>query len=318
MKMDISVIVSTYNQPAWLEKVLLGYLNQDFRDFELIIADDGSEEETRKLIARFAKESDFPIRHLWHEDQGYRRSIILNAAVLASKGGYLIFSDGDCIPRRDFVKTHVELREEGAFLSGGSVYLSMDVSRAIGAEDISSGQFVDPAWLGAQGQPLGRHRLRLVPPGFQADVLDRLTTTKPTWNLNNASTWRDPLFAVNGMEMEMQYGGADRALGSRLENLGLKGKRARFRAVLLHLDHARPYKTKDSIQRNKGIRRRIEANREVRARDGLMELLTRRDESGFLEFGPGREEGGVPAWGSVPIGWGASGTGPGGGGEGHV
>jgi len=316
--MDISVIVSTYNQPAWLEKVLLGYAKQEFRDFELIIADDGSEEETRELIARFAQESDFPIRHLWHEDQGYRRSIILNAAVLASKGGYLIFSDGDCIPRRDFVGTHVELRELGAFLSGGSVYLSMEVSRAIGPEDISSGQFADPAWLRAQGQPLGRHRLRLVPAGFQAEVLDRLTTTNPTWNLNNASTWRDPLFAVNGMEMEMQYGGADRALGSRLENLGLKGKRARFRAVLLHLDHARPYKTKDSIQRNKGIRRRIETNKEVRARDGLMELLTRRDESGFLEFGPGREGGGIPAWGSVPFGWGKGVTGPGGEGGGHV
>lgn len=307
--MDISVIVSTYNQPAWLEKVLLGYSKQDFRDFELIIADDGSKDDTRELIARFAGESDFPIRHLWHEDQGYRRSIILNAAILASKGDYLIFSDGDCIPRQDFVRTHVELREPEVFLSGGSVYLSMEVSKAIGPEDVTSGRFADPAWLRDQGQPLGRHRLRLVPPGFQAQLLDRLTTTNPTWNLNNASTWRNPLFAVNGMEMEMQYGGADRALGSRLENLGLKGKLARFRAVLLHLDHARPYKTKESIQKNKGIRRGIEANREVRARDGLMELLTRRDEIGCLEFGSGREGGALPSWGPVPVGWGKGVTG---------
>jgi glycosyltransferase involved in cell wall biosynthesis len=302
--MDVSVIVSTYNQPAWLEKVLHGYVAQDFRDFELIVADDGSGEDTRDLISRFARCSPFPIRHLWHEDHGYRRSIILNAAILASRGGYLVFSDGDCIPRKDFVRTHVELREDQRFLSGGSVYLSREVSHSVAAEDVTHGRFADPGWLVKQGQRLGRHRLRLLAPGFGATLLDLLTTTRPTWNLNNASTWRDPLFAVNGMEMEMQYGGADRALGSRLENLGLTGKRARFRAVLLHLDHSRPYKTKESIQKNKGIRRRIETHREIRARDGLLELYSRRDEGGFLEFGPEARDGTAPAWGPVPVGWG--------------
>lgn len=302
--MSVSVIVSTYNQPAWLEKVLLGYSRQDFRDFELIIADDGSGDETRRLIAKLAGGSEIPIRHIWHRDQGYRRSIILNAAILASRGEYLVFSDGDCIPRRDFVRNHVDLRENGYFLSGGSVYLSMEVSRLIGPEDVVSGRFADPEWLTAQGQRLGRHRLRLVGPGLRAKLLDALTTTNPTWNLNNASTWRDPLFAVNGMEMEMQYGGADRALGSRLENLGLKGKRTRFRAVLVHLDHARPYKTKESIQKNKGIRRRIEGEGEIRARDGLLELFTRREAGGFVEYVPGSPEGRTPVWGPVPLGWG--------------
>ena len=301
--MNTSVIVSTYNQPAWLEKVLLGYSRQDFRGFELIIADDGSGEETRGLIAGFAEESDFSIRHIWHEDHGYRRSIILNAAILASRGEYLVFSDGDCIPRRDFVDVHRALRKPGYFLSGGSVYLSMEVSRAIEREDVLSGRFADPRWLKAQGQKLGRHRLRLMPSGLRATWLDRLTTTSPTWNLNNASTWRGPLFAVNGMEMEMQYGGADRALGSRLENLGMKRRRARFRAVLLHLDHSRPYKTKESIERNKEIRRRIESNREVRAGEGLLELFRRRDQCGFLEYGRDWEGGIPPNWGPLPDGW---------------
>lgn len=301
--MDVSVIISTYNQPAWLEKVLHGYIEQDYRAFELIVADDGSRDETRELIGRFSRESDLPIRHIWQADQGYRRSVILNAAILASRGGYLIFSDGDCIPRQDFVGTHLRLREPGAFLSGGSVYLSTEVSRALETEDVVTGRFADPRWLSERGEKLGRHRLRLTSPGRAATLLDHFTTTRPTWNLNNASTWRDPIFSVNGMEMEMQYGGADRALGSRLENLGIRGKRARFRAVLLHLDHARPYKTKESIQHNKGIRRRIEENRETRARDGLRELHDRRDESGFLEFGPGGSEGRTPRWGPIPEAW---------------
>lgn len=296
--MKTSVIVSTYNKVEWLEKVLWGYSRQDVRDFELIIADDGSREDTRELISRFAAESEFPIRHLWHADEGYRRSIILNAAIIASKGEYLIFSDGDCIPRTDFVRTHQELAEPGLFLSGGSVYLSLDMSLRITPEDVVSGRFADPGWLKSQGQELGRHGLRLVPRGWKADLLDRLTTTNPTWNLNNASTWREWIFASNGMESEMQYGGADRALGSRLENLGLRGRLARFRAVLLHLDHDRPYKTKDSIHKNKGIRRRIVKGRETRARDGLEELGARLDSGGFLEFGVGNEGGTEPDWNS--------------------
>jgi hypothetical protein len=146
------------------------------------------------------------------------------------------------------------------------------------------------------GQELGRHGLRLVQGNWKATLLDHLTTTRPTWNLNNASTWREWIFAANGMEAEMQYGGADRALGSRLENLGLRGKRIRFRAVLLHLDHDRPYKTKESILKNKGIRRQIVKEKETRARDGLAELMTKRARGGFLEFGPGREEGTEPVW----------------------
>ncbi len=298
--MKVSVIVSTYNQPAWLEKVLWGYSRQDFQDFELIVADDGSREETRNLIRRAAGEVAFPLRHLWHEDQGYRRSVILNAAILASGGDYLVFSDGDCIPRLDFVRTHVQMAEPGRFLSGGSVYLSMEVSRRISREDVLSGRFADPRWLRSRGQVLGRHGWRLLPGGRRAGLLDRLTPTKPTWNLNNASTWREPLFAVNGMEAEMQYGGADRALGSRLENLGLRGKRVRFRAVLLHLDHDRPYKTRESIEKNKGIRRRIVTGGETMARDGLAELQGRLAEAGVQEYGPGWEGGHCPNWGRLP------------------
>jgi len=296
MNVDVSVIVSTYNKVDWLEKVLWGYTRQDFRNFELVIADDGSREDTKKLILDFAQSADFPIRHLWHPDDGYRRSIILNAAILASKGEYLVFSDGDCIPREDFVRTHVELAEPNRFLSGGSVYLSMEVSTGISPEDVVSGRFADPGWLSGRGEKLGRHRLRLVSRDWRATLLDHVTTTNPTWNLNNASTWREWIFAANGMETEMQYGGADRALGSRLENLGLRGKRARFRAVLLHLDHDRPYKTKESIQKNKGIRRRIVKGGETRAQDGLAELIAERAAGGFLEFGPGNESGAEPSW----------------------
>ncbi len=192
------------------------------------------------------------------------------------------------------MRTHVEMAKPGRFLSGGSVYLSREVSELITTADVESGRIADPEWLRGQGQRLGRHRLRLLPRGWRATLLDQITTTRPTWNLNNASTWRRWIYAANGMEAEMQYGGADRALGSRLENLGLRGKRVRFRAVLLHLDHDRPYKTRESIVKNKAIRSRIVKGSETRARDGLFELNMRKESCGFLEFGPAMREGSHP------------------------
>src|SRR5690554_2143218 len=107
--MDISVIITTYNQPEWLEKVLWGCAVQTFPHFEIIIADDGSGPETREAIERMRSQLPMPLRHVWHEDRGFRKCEILNRAIAAASGDYLIFLDGDCIPRRDFVDVHRRL-----------------------------------------------------------------------------------------------------------------------------------------------------------------------------------------------------------------
>ena len=90
--MKTSVILSTYNQPEWLRKTILGYIYQDTHDFEIIIADDGSGEETRQVIEEFQFNSPFPIKHVWHHDEGFRKSTILNKAIIFSQSDYLIFS----------------------------------------------------------------------------------------------------------------------------------------------------------------------------------------------------------------------------------
>jgi glycosyltransferase involved in cell wall biosynthesis len=270
--MKVSVIVSTYNQPAWLEKVLWGYARQTFRDFELLIADDGSAEETADVIDRTAAGTGLDLKHVWHEDRGYRRSVILNHTALAATGDYLVWSDGDCIPRADFVARHVALARPGHFVSGGALYLPLETSRRIERDDVDSGRAFRLDWLRANGYRPGRRALRLVRSGGVAGVLDRLTPTAATWNLNNAATWKDAILQVNGMDNEMGYGGADRALGERLVNLGLRGIQARHRLVLLHLDHGRPYKTADSVRSNRRNRARIREERRVRAADGITEL----------------------------------------------
>src|SRR5690625_3672381 len=101
--MELSVIFSTYNSPEWLEKVLWGYQCQSFQDFEVLVADDGSTSETADLIHRLQQHVSFPLHHIWHEDRGFRKCDILNKAVAAAHTDYLVFSDGDCIPRADFL-----------------------------------------------------------------------------------------------------------------------------------------------------------------------------------------------------------------------
>ena len=250
----ISVIVSTYNSEAWLEKVLQGYALQTHAHFEVIIADDGSRSTTQALVERYAQDYPVPLRHIWHEDQGYRRQEILNKAIPMAAHDYVLFTDGDCIPRNDFVAVHALYAEKGRFLSGGYCKLGMALSEAISAADISSGRCFDLAWL-KQHEPMKlSNRLKLGAGPARARLLDAITTAKPTFNNCNSSAWKQDLLAINGYDERMKYGGPDRELGERLENSGIRGKQIRHRAVCVHLDHARGYKTRESIQANLAIR----------------------------------------------------------------
>ncbi len=253
-KMKVSVILSTYNAPEWLEKVLWGYEAQTWKDFEVIIADDGSAKPTFDLIERFQKTGNLEIKHVWHEDRGFQKSEILNKAVVAASTEYLIFSDGDCIPRKDFVEVHVQNAKRGRFISGGYFMLPMDTSKAITRDDISSGRAFEVTWLKANGLPATYKTLKLTSHGLLQRLLNTLTPTKPTWNGHNSSGWKEDIMRVNGFNEQMQYGGQDRELGERMINAGLRGRQLRYSAICIHLDHKRGYKTNESISKNRAIR----------------------------------------------------------------
>lgn len=270
--MHFSVILSTYNKPHFLERVLWGYAVQSRRDFQVVIADDGSGTETASLIERIRAETGLDLLHVWHEDRGFRKTQILNRAIVASDGDHLLFSDGDCIPRRDLLDVHYRLTQPGRYLAGGYLKLPEIVSDAITVDDVVSGRFADLGWLRAQGWRPGRRALRLSGSERLGALFDRVTPTAAHFHGNNASAAREALLEVNGFEGEMGYGGLDRALGFRLENLGVRGRQIRHRAVCLHLHHERPYKDPEVVQRNRAILKRIERSGEHRARLGIAEL----------------------------------------------
>lgn len=250
--MRVSVIVSTYNSPAWLEKVLWGYATQSYRTFEILIADDGSDPRTAMAIGRMRRTTRLTIRHIWHEDAGFRKAMILNRATAESEGEYLVFTDGDCIPRHDFLATHVALAKPGRFLSGGCARLSQAASDRIAPTDLLAWRAGQARWLrGAAGR---RGARMLTASARLAWLLDHITTTRATWNGCNASTFRQHVIDVNGHDERMRYGGLDREMGERLVNLGIRPVQVRHRAVCLHLDHDRPYATRTSLDANLAIR----------------------------------------------------------------
>lgn len=272
--MDVSVVLSTYRRPRALELALRGYAGQEDLDFELVIADDGSGGETATVIAEAARRGGPELVHVRHADRGFRKSRILNRAIVASAGDYLLFSDGDCIPRSDLIATHRALAAPGRFVAGGYLKLPPDVSAAIEAEDVATGRATDLGWLRRQGWRPGRRSLRLTGSDFWGRVLDFLTPTSTHFHGNNASVHREALFVVNGFDEEMGYGGLDKALGFRLENAGWSGLQARHRAVAVHLHHERPYRDPAVVEENRRILRSIRREGWSRARTGIEELAS--------------------------------------------
>lgn len=255
MQKNISVVISTYNSPEWLKKVIWGYNTQTYRNFEMVIADDGSRQDTFDLIEEMKKEVFFPIIHVWHEDNGFQKSQILNKAILACTTDYIMMSDGDCIPRPDFVEQHIKFREEGYFLSGGYHKLPMELSKNITKEDIYSDLCFDVSWLKKNGMKASFKNNKIDSTGLKSSILNVLTPTTPSWNGHNASGWKKDILAINGFDERMQYGGQDRELGERLVNYGIKPKQIRYSTVCLHLDHPRGYATPESINKNRNIRK---------------------------------------------------------------
>ncbi|NRA27723.1 MAG: glycosyltransferase [Opitutales bacterium] len=253
--MRISVIISTYNNPKWLDHVLCGYRYQTDQDFELVIADDGSGDATREVVDKH--QAYIPkLQHIWHPDDGFQKSRILNLATQAASGDYLIFTDGDCIPPPDFIGLHRSCAKSGHYLSGGYFKLPMTTSTAISEEDIQTGQVFSLRWLRRHGLPLSFKASRLSASPRLRTLLDCCIPTKATWNGNNSSAFKSDILAVNGHDERMQYGGQDVEMGYRLRHRGLRPIRVRYRALVLHLDHARGYANEDSIAKNRAIRQK--------------------------------------------------------------
>lgn len=254
--MLISVIVTTYNRPDALSAVLNALLEQTDTNFEIVIADDGSAEPTREAIRTFR---DMPrasglkkLIHAWQPDDGFRASAARNLGVFASQGEYLVFLDGDCIPRPDFVARHRLLAERGFMVSGSRVLLSEAFTRqllsptaaAVHARGLSY-------WL---RQRLAGNTNKLIPLlHFPNTALRHYRAVK--WNRIkscNLAIWRDDYAMVNGFdESFVGWGHEDADLVLRLARHGIRRKGGAFSTEVFHLWHRENTRATESENRRR-------------------------------------------------------------------
>ncbi len=226
--MKISLIISTYNQPQVLAKVFAGVRQQTQAPAEILISDDGSGEPTRELIKQFAQSSPVPVRHIWHPDDGFRKTIILNQTVAAATGDYLIFTDADCVPHRQFIADHAALAERNYWVQGRRCFVREEF-----VPQFAAGQ--TPVW-----QWMLTGKINGAAKGIRWPVAIIRRDTKQRGIIGcNMAFWRDDLVAVNGFdEAYTGWGvGEDSDVGTRVYHLGRQRKFVYGRAITFHLNH---------------------------------------------------------------------------------
>jgi glycosyltransferase involved in cell wall biosynthesis len=255
----LSVVVTTYNNPRGLELVLTGLERQTLQDFELLIADDGSGAETAALISAFAERVSFPVRHVWHPDEGFRKCTICNKAIQEATGNYLVFFDGDCIPARQCLAIHVRAAHQSSYLAGGAVYLNRHLSERLTPADVSSGRLDRPGFWWMSVNKKRRLLVRHLP--VIRDLMNGRVPREPSWRGGNSSAWAEHMRAVGGFDERFTYGFEDADFGHRLQALGIHGRSIRYSNPVMHVEHSRPYADPVQLARNRKL---YEENRVLR------------------------------------------------------
>lgn len=270
--MRLAFIVTTYNRPDALATVLEGCLAQVDPDFEVIVADDGSAQDTAKLIAAYKARAPFKMSHVWQEDLGFRAAAIRNRALVTTDADYIVFTDGDCVPPPDFVASHRKLAEPGWFLSGNRLMLTPEFTEQVLRDKLPIHLWQTCDWLQAwrHGQierllPL----LRLPNLGWLRKQFPRRWQGAKTCNL---SAWREDLLRVNGLdESYTGWGLEDSDLVIRLLRAGIYNKSARFSAPVFHLWH--PENDRSQLEKNRQHLQEVLQATHIRAVQGVDQYL---------------------------------------------
>ncbi|MDR3520583.1 MAG: glycosyltransferase family 2 protein [Acidocella sp.] len=235
-----SVIISTYNAPEALEISLESFRHQREKNFEIIVADDGSTPATAELIKRIAANFPVPIKHVWHPDEGFRLSAIRNLAAAQASSDYIIFIDGDCLVLKNFVSQHLRLREPGMFLSGRRTWLGRVITRRILARR-KPGSGYWPYWFmwALAGQVTGPFELLTAP--AKLSFRYRLRGRYERAQTCNLAVWKADFMAIGGFDERYQaHGFEDSDFVVRLIRSGVPRKEGVFGSIVLHLNHPRP------------------------------------------------------------------------------
>lgn len=260
--MKLSLLISTFDQPAALGKALKGVSLQTRAPDEVFIADDGSGPETRRLIDDWKAQARFPVHHVWHSHDGFRKIILLNRAVAAAKGDYLVFLDGDCVPHTKFLQDHERLAERGFWVQGRRAYVEEPY-----VPQFEPGKTCVWSWMITRkvtGAAKGIH--------LPFPLVFRNRDQRGIIGCNMAF-WRDDVVKVNGFD-ETYLGrgiGPDSDLGTRVYNLGHPRKFVYAQAIVYHLNH--PVAPRHDLEAKKLRLQEILRSGKTRCERGLDQYL---------------------------------------------
>ena len=224
---ETSLIISTYNWPEALKLCLDSVANQTMLPKEVLIADDGSTEETLQLINTYKDRLN--IIHVWHEDKGFRLAEIRNKAIKKATGDYIVQIDGDIILDKHFIADHVRFAKKGYYTRGTRVKLSKKLS-----EKLWKGENIKLHFLTA-GLETRENALRC--------KLLSLLLRKPKKQSHNAlgcnmAFWREDLIRVNAYNNDLKgWGHEDEELCARLVNTDILRRKIKYLAIAYHQYH---------------------------------------------------------------------------------
>jgi glycosyltransferase involved in cell wall biosynthesis len=269
--MRIAVVPATYNRPDALAALFEGYLAQDYANFEIVVADDGSGPETREVIQRYKARAPFRIDHAWQKNEGYRAAMIRNQAVARADADYIIYTDEDCVPLPDFLSRHAQLAEPGWFVAGNRVNTTQAFSERILAEKLPIHAWTLRQWLQCRLRGKINRALPLLrlPDGRYRKLRPRRWKGAKTANL---AAWKRDLIAVNGMDEGYSgWGLEDSDLVVRLIRAGVLHKSGRCACPLIHLWHRKQDRSR--LPENRQRLEEILSSSRIEARIGLAQYL---------------------------------------------
>ena len=227
--MKLSLVITTYNWPEALSLVIKSIENQTILPDEVIIADDGSTQETKDLITRLNNSSDINIIHVWQEDIGYRAARSRNNGILKASGDYIVMIDGDMILHANFIQDHILSAEHGFFVQGSRVLLSKEKSKNTLSEKIINFSIFSNGL---------KNRKNLIHSKLMSKIFSNKKNQHKGTKTCNLAFYRQDCINVNGFNNDFEdWGREDSEFVVRLMNSGVNRKRIRFSAIQFHLWH---------------------------------------------------------------------------------
>jgi glycosyltransferase involved in cell wall biosynthesis len=266
----ISVIVTTYNREDALAAVLRSLAGQIDRDFEVVVADDGSGPATAAMVEAWKAGIGHRVEHVWHEDRGFRAGEIRNRAILAARGDYCIFLDGDCIVRPDFVVAHRKLAEPGKFVTGNRILLSRELTAKVLSENLTPenwdwGKWIAERWKGGVNR---LSALLTLPLGPLRGLRRKAWRGARSCNM---AVWRRDLMTVDGFDADYSgWGKEDSDIIVRLLHAGIRRKDGTFATGVIHLWHQEA--DRSALPENERKLSELLTGDNVRAKRGLSAL----------------------------------------------